>query len=174
MSEGLKITGLAELKRALEQLPVKMENNILRGALRAGAKVLATEAKANVHSISGDLAASIRYGCKTQLQSGKLVATVSAGKAKKGKKNKAFYADMVERGTAAHIIKARKPNRMLAIGVAQVQHPGSQKKPFMRPALDQHGQAAVERVREYIRERLANKHGIEVPAPIDPQAEPDE
>jgi HK97 gp10 family phage protein len=174
MSEGLKITGLAELHRALQQLPVKVENNILRGALRAGAKVLASQAKENIHTVSGDLAASIRYGCKTQLQSGKLVATVSAGKAKKGQKNKAFYAHMVEHGTAAHVIKARKPNRMLAIGVAQVQHPGSQKRPFMRPALDQHGQAAVERVREYIRARLLLKHGIDVPEPIDPQAEPDE
>ena len=60
------------------------------------------------------------------------------------------------------------------MGVAQVQHPGAKKKPFLRPALDLQGQAAVEAVREYIRTRLATKHGIDVPAPVDPAAEPDE
>lgn len=175
----VNIKGLAELQAALAQLPVKMENNILRGALRAGTKVVAKAAKDNVHSVSGALADSVRFGCKVDRQGGKLVGFVRAGgRGKKGSakggKNPAFYAHMVENGTAAHLIKARAPNRMLAIGVAQVQHPGAKKKPFLRPAADAQGQAALEAIREYIRNRLATKHGIEVPAPVDPDAEPDE
>jgi hypothetical protein len=81
---------------------------------------------------------------------------------------------MVEHGTAAHIIRARPPNKMLAIGVAAVHHPGAKKRPFLRPAMDAQGQAAIERMREYIRTRLATKHGIDVPAPFDPEAEQDE
>jgi HK97 gp10 family phage protein len=176
MSDLVQIKGLAELQAALDTLPAKIEANIMRGALRAGAKVLATEAAANVHSVSGDLAASVRYGVKLDRAGGKLTAYVRAGGhgKKGGAKIKAYYANMVERGTAAHVIKARAPNKMLAIGVAKVQHPGARKKPFLRPALDTRGQAALERMREYVRTRLADKHGIDVPAPVDPQAEPDE
>lgn len=175
----VNIKGLAELQAALAQLPVKMENNILRGALRAGAKVVAKQASANVHQVSGALAESVRFGCKVDRAGGRLTAFIRAGgRGKKGSakggKNPAFYAHMVEGGTVAHLIKAKAPKRMLAVGVAQVQHPGAKKKPFLRPALDLQATAALEAVREYIRNRLATKHGIDVPGPVDPQAEPDE
>ena len=55
----INIKGMAELKRALEQLPAKLEANVMRGAMRAGAKVIADAAKDNVHTVSGALAASI-------------------------------------------------------------------------------------------------------------------
>jgi HK97 gp10 family phage protein len=173
----VKVKGLAELQAALAQLPVKMENNILRAALRAGCKIIAKQAADNVKSVSGSLAASVRFGVDTNKnKNGKLAGYVRAGargkRAKKGlQPNAAFYAHMVEQGTAAHIIKARAPNRMLAIGVAQVQHPGAKKKPFLRPAMDNQGQAALAVMREYIRARLASKHGIDVPAPVDPAAD---
>lgn len=176
MSSSVEFKGLAELKAALAQLPVKMENNILRASIRAGMKVVAAEARRNVNEVSGALADSVRFGCSPDRRTGKLVGYVRAGgRGKKGSakggKNPAFYAHMVEQGTAAHLIKARAPNKMLAVGVAQVQHPGARKKPFLRPAMDTQGQAAVEALREYIRQRLATKHGIEVPAPVDPEAE---
>lgn len=167
----VQIKGLAELQKALDQLPAKIEANIMRAALRAGAKVIANEARQNVNSVSGDLAASVRFGAKIDRRDGRVEAYIRAGgKAKKSGKN-AFYAHMVERGTAAHIIKARPPNKMLAIGYAQVQHPGSRKKPFMRPAMDTQAQSAVAAVGEYIRGRLSSKHGIDVPAPVDSDAE---
>jgi len=170
MSE-IQIKGLAELQKALDTLPAKIEANIMRAAMRAGAKVLATEAKGNVHNVSGVLASSIRFGSKINRREGGVEAYIRAGgKAKKGARD-AFYAHMVERGTAAHLIKARPPNKMLAIGYAQVQHPGSQKRPFMRPALDMHAHAAITAVGDYIRARLATKHGIDVPAPVDPEAD---
>lgn len=192
------IKGLAELQRALDTLPARIEANIMRGALRAGAKVLAAEAKQNIHNISGNLALSVRYGCKVSKVEGKVTAYVRAG----GKGQPGWYAHMVEKGTAAHWIRVKmeaRPSRMtrrgekaysiatlnrmakrgsLMIGGrfigASVAHPGARKKPFLRPALDMRGQAAVERMREYIRTRLSNKYGLDVPAPIDPQAEPDE
>ena len=170
----VKINGLADLQRALDKLPAKIEANIMRGALRAGAKVLAQAAAENAPKDTGALSANIRFGAKLDKRRGLLSAYVRAGG--KGKKNgeNVFYAHMVEKGTAAHVIKARPPNKMLAVGYAQVQHPGSRPRPFMRPALDTHARPAVEAVRDYIRKRLATKHGIEVPAPVDPEAEPDE
>lgn len=168
------VKGLADLQRALDELPAKLEANIMRGALRAGTKVLATEAKrlAPVGPPStenqrfyggrtGLLRDSIRI--KTKMRRGRVTASVTAGgKTKDG--GDPYYARFVEYGTAPHVITARRV-RVLAIGVHSVQHPGAQKKPFMRPALDTMHVAAVEAVREYIRNRLATKHGINVPAP---------
>ena len=78
MSE-VKIKGLAELQKALDTLPAKIEANIMRAAMRAGAKVLATEAKGNVNNVSGVLASSIRFGSKINRRKGGVEAYIRAG-----------------------------------------------------------------------------------------------
>lgn len=168
------VKGLAELQRALDSLPAKIEANIMRAAMRAGAKVVAQQAAQNVHSVSGDLAASVRFGAKQSARAGNVTAYVRAGgRGKKGKNSRspAFYAHMVEFGTAAHVIKARPPNKALALGVYKVNHPGAERMPFLRPAMDMRANEALAVIREYIRQRLATKHGLTVPAPLDPAAE---
>ncbi|MDR7331762.1 HK97-gp10 family putative phage morphogenesis protein [Roseateles asaccharophilus] len=166
MSET-KVKGLAELKAALAQLPEKIERNIMRGAIRAGLKPLKEQAAANIRSVSGQLADSVRVGTKTK--KGAVIGTVTAGVSKKNKRP--YYAHMVEFGTKRHIIKARR-GKLLAIGVAKVDHPGARPKPFMRPALDATQAQVLEGVREYVRTRLATKHGIDVPAPLAEGDEP--
>lgn len=160
------VKGLADLQRALDQLPAQIEANVMRAALRAGAKVVAEQARANISSHSGLLAASVRIG--TRVKNGKAQAYVRAGGRGKKGQTSAFYAHMVEHGTAAHVIKARPPNKLLAIGVAKVDHPGAAKRPFLRPALDQQAMAALEAMRETVRKRLATKHGLLVPPPLEP------
>jgi|GEM_PF-403677 len=187
----VRIKGLAELQRALDTLPAKIESNIMRGAMRAGAKVIATQAKSNIISRSGELARGISYGVKLDRRAGRVMSYVRAG----GKGRDGWYAHMVEKGTKRHLISVRedlKPSRMTRRGLktysistmnkmlhsgslkiggkfvgASVMHPGARKKPFLRPAMDSRAQAAVEAVREYIRTRLASKHGIDVPGPDD-------
>jgi HK97 gp10 family phage protein len=161
----VKVKGLSELQAALDSLPAKIEANIMRGALRAGANVIRAEAKALVPHQSGTLADSIRTA--VSLRRGTVTASVRAGGRGKNGKASAYYAHMVEGGTKAHIIKAR-PGSALNLGgtaVMSVQHPGAKARPFMRPAFDSRQQQAVEAVREYIRTRLATKHGIDVPGP---------
>lgn len=169
MSEPTSIKGLAELQRALDTLPAKIEANIMRGAVRAAAKVVAEEAKLQAPVLSGALRDSIRVG--SQLKHGRVTGRVIAGgRGKKGKAS-AFYAHIVERGSAAHIIQA-EPGHMLAVGVSKVNHPGAAARPFLRPALDGKTGPAVEAMREYIRKRLATKYGIDVPAePLGPDDE---
>ena len=160
----VRVKGLAELQRALDTLPAKIESNIMRGALRAGANVIKAEAKAQVPRRSGKLASSIRVS--VSLRRGTVKASVKAGGRGKGG---AWYARLVELGTKAHVIKARPGSALNVHGtlVSSVQHPGAHPKPFLRPAMDSRAQAAVEAVREYIRTRLASKHGIDVPGPDD-------
>lgn len=158
----IEVKGLADLQRAMDELPAKLQKNVMRGALRAGAKVLAAEARQLVPVASGELRDTIRHSSK--IENGVAIGYVRAGASKKSKKG--WYVRFVEFGTAAHIIKVRK-GRVLALGVSKVEHPGAKKQPFMRPALDRAGLRAVAAVGEYIRKRLASKYGINVPAPED-------
>lgn len=151
MANELHVSGLSELDRLLKELPAKIEGNIMRGAVRAGAKVMETRAKELVPVDDGDLRDSIKVSTKSKR--GQVSATVRAG----GKK--AFYAHMVEFGTARHFIKPRKRKSLFFAGMARevVDHPGTPPKPFMRPALDNSQREAVDAAAAYIRARLAKE-----------------
>lgn len=153
----INIKGGAALQKALGQLPVKLERTILRGGLRAAAKVIEAEAKRRVPKVTGLLHDSIRVSAGAK-KSGKVYAHVKAGGRKKGQ---AFYAHMVEFGTSRHVILpggGTKAGKALAIAGrligAKVDHPGARPRPFMRPALDTKAQKAIDEMAEYIRRRI--------------------
>lgn len=157
MSELLHVGGLAALERAMGELPLKLERNVVRGALRAGSKVFLQEARRRVPVKTGALRKSIRISVRRI--KGQLVATTKAGN------QQAFYAHMVEFGTGAHVIKASKAKALDVGGhpVRSVRHPGAHAQPFMRPAFDLGARGAVDAYAAYIRKRLT-KAGIEVPS----------
>lgn len=186
----IRITGLADLNKFLQQLPAKMEQNVLRGALRAGANVIKDEAKRLVPVSAPNSRNKKRYGFRAgtlrdsirvsaRVKNGRVTASVYAGgQTKSGAE--VYYASWVEFGTAAHAIMAKQANGKnaarrlnrqakrsgsLQIGGrfvgSVVMHPGSRPRPFMRPALDGRAQAAVLAAAEYIKKRLALKHGID-------------
>lgn len=174
MAELVHVKGLDQLQALLDSLAPKIERNILRGALRAGANVVKTEAKAmcpvgppsasgakRYKLYAGALRDSIRVSVKAK--GGRVTASVKAGgKLKNGAD--VFYAHIVERGAVAHEIKA-KSGGFLAIGggiYRKVDHPGMKAKPFMRPALDGRAQDAVVAAAEYMKARLSSKHGLDV------------
>ena len=182
MANDLVISGLAELNSVLQQLPVKVENKILRGALRAGAKVFLLEARKRVPVQSGALRRSLRI--KTSSRRGVVTATMIAGDSKTNKTvhkkkgggikvtySNAWYAHLVEFGTAAHYVKSTKEKyssvridkngkparRQKSRVVSGVKHPGAKPQPFMRPAFKAGQRAAVDAVANYIRNRLAKE-----------------
>lgn len=179
MSE-VRVRGLAELQRALDTLPARMEANIMRGAIRVGSRVIAEEARRLV-PVGGPSAENERlYGGRPGLlrdsirvtsartRNGRVTAMIVAGgKVKGSSTGDAYYARFVELGTAPHIINAPPGARLNVRGLflRSVMHPGARKQPFLRPALDGQAQAAVQAMAEYIRKRLAVKHGLDVPAP---------
>lgn len=166
MSFNVDITGAKELAKQLNDLPLKIERNIMRAALRAGAAVIAAEAKQNVSVISGELQRSIRTSSNSK--KGVVEANAVVG----GKRRRGWYATFVEFGTAAHVIKMGKSGRRLSfrtadgrwISAESVQHTGARAKPFMRPAFDTKGQEAVQVVADKIKERLTDDK-INVVAP---------
>lgn len=173
-----QVKGLKELTQFLQKLPDNLQNGVMRGAMRAGAKVLQTEAEQNVPVDQGDLKNSFKVS--TRSRRGVVVATVRADD---------YKARWVEYGTAAHWISVdatAKPTRMtrrgrrsvslktlnkalaqgsLKIGVhfvgASVAHPGARPHPFMRPALDAKAGDAVVAAGNYIKARLSSKHGLD-------------
>lgn len=175
MTGQVHVKGLAELQAALDTLTAKLQVNIMRGALRAGGKVIQQHAKSiapvepggTEHPYKkslgwepGALRKSIKLSAK--LQGGAVVAKVKAGN------KQAYYAHMVEFGTAAHWIKPKNGKVLVIKGnpVPAVYHPGARKNPFMRLSMDTKAQAALEQVGDYIRTRLT-KEGINVPDPGD-------
>ena len=146
------VKGLSELNDFLQTLPVKLEKNILRSALRAGAKVTQQQAIANVPFKSGDLKKSIKIG--TRARGGRVTAMV---------RTKLWYAKWVEYGTRAHNIAAKKGGWLSFGGIfaKEVMHPGAKPHPFLRPALDATAAAAVVAVGEKIKSRLT-KEGLNV------------
>jgi len=150
------VKGLADLQRFLDQLPVKMEKNVMRGALRAGMNVVKPVAQSNIHSVSGELARGLKIS--TNSRGGKVTASLKA------RGPHAFIAKFIEYGTAAHVISGKAGGWLRLFGgtfVKSVQHPGIRARPFMRPALDQQAGAAVVAAGEYIKKRLADKHGLD-------------
>ena len=152
-SETVKIHGLRELEKTLKELPARIEMNVMRGGVRAGARVFANAAKSNVNNVTGTLRKSIKVSARLDRRHSEVVAKVIAG---------TYYAHMVEFGTKAHGIKP-KNRRALAFNgpdgpvVAAAEHPGAQAKPFMRPAFDEHMDAAIAAFRKYAETRLAKE-----------------
>ena len=150
------IKGLNDLQKFLDQLPSKMEANIIRGALRAGAKPIRDAAKAAAPTgepsgtnkqryrlYQGALRDSIRISGRIDRRDGKITASIKAGGKSKGGAD-VFYANFIEYGTKPH-----------------GKHPGIQPRPFLRPAMDAQAGAAVVAVGEYIKKRLATKHDLD-------------
>jgi HK97 gp10 family phage protein len=164
---NVDILGGKELAKMLNELPLKIERNIMRAALRAGASVIAAEARRNVPTDSQELKRSIRTSSNSKRGMVEANAVVGNRKTKKG-----WYATFVEFGTAPHVIKAGKNKPVLSFrdrnGVwrraLEVNHSGAQAKPFMRPAHDTKGEEAVKTVADKIRERLTDQN-INIVAP---------
>lgn len=158
------IIGGRQLDQLLQTLPVKMEKNIMRSALRAGAAVILTEVQQRIPTDTGQLRASARI--TTRYRRGEVSASVKVGNFV------AWYAHLVEFGTRDH--KIVDPQGGMSFNgriVHMVDHPGTTAQPFMRPAADAAHAQAVAAVTAKIRQRLTTA-GINAPDPSPPDPNP--
>ena len=160
MASSVEIRGLAELHKTLQELPAKIERNVLRGGLRAGAKVMEAEA-ARLCPEGLPTLDSVKRGAREGELKRSIRVTMRASKStvraqlKAGNKV-AWYAHLVEFGTARHWIKPKSRKSLFVAGLFKevIDHPGARPKPFMRPAFDSKWRAAIDAMAEYIRGRL--------------------
>jgi bacteriophage HK97-gp10 putative tail-component len=156
----IHVKGLSELQQFLDTLAPKIERNVLRGALRAGAvKELLPETQANLLAAgavkTGALIAGLKV--KTRARGGRVEATVTATGPH------AFIAKWIEFGVKAHNIPAKAGGWLFFNGIfaRSVWHPGFKARGFMRRALDHSGGAAVIAAAEYMKQRLVTKAGLD-------------
>jgi HK97 gp10 family phage protein len=146
------VKGLAELQRFLDTLPAKLEQRIMRGALRKGMRLIHVQAKSDVAVEDGVLRDSM-----------KVATSVRGGTVRAILRSKDFKARFVEYGTSAHVIAGKNGGWLNFGGVfaRSVNHPGASKKPFMRPARDGRAQDALVAAGNEVKNRLT-KEGLEV------------
>lgn len=157
---AVQIKGAADLQRFLDQLPANVEKNIVRGALRAGAKVTADAVKAAAPEKTGALKKSVRV--TAGVRAGRVTSRVVIGD------KKAWYLHILEGGAKPHIIKPKIKGGKKALSFGEkiyaiAHHPGIKARPFFVQAVDSSAQQASSKVIAYIRNRLKTKHGMEVP-----------
>lgn len=154
MTTDIEIKGLSELQALLDEMPAKLEQRVIAGALARAAKVICDEAKRlcpvasghlPAHRTSGGLRDSIHVSRSTK--KGRVRASI---------KTRSALAHMVEYGTARHLIKPKNRKSLFVAGLFRevVAHPGAVRRPFMRPAFDNKKDEAMSVMAEYMRTRI--------------------
>lgn len=157
------VQGGRELDELLKTLAPKLQRNVSRAALRAGAVVFRDEIRRTAPTDSGALKKSVRV--TSRARGNNVSASAKVGN------SVAWYAHLVEFGTRPHVIKAKPGKSMNVAGQPrkEVNHPGIVGKPFIRPAADTKFPEAVRAVVAKYRERLTNQGlNTPAPAPVDP------
>ena len=168
--------GGADVRRFMAALPGQIERKVLRGAARAAANVVATEAKER--SISSEVAGAVKVAVKAE--EGRVVAKVQV------KGPGAYIAPWLEYGTDPHFISVDESQRRgMSVGRVNrlgkegslvingqfvgttIHHPGARPHPFLRPALDAKEGEAIAAAQGFINARVR-------PAGITGDDEPEE
>jgi len=165
----VNVLGLKELDELLKTLPVKIESNVVRGAMRAGQTVIASTVKktlvANDNIRTGALLKSvrIRFVRKSEKKYGWVRANLIAGN------KEAWYAHLIEFGTGSYYtgtgskskkqpyeIRPKNKKSLFFAGVMRevIVHPGIKPQSFMRSAFDSSSDRAIHAFADYIRTRL--------------------
>ena len=151
MSDMIVIEGLAEAKRKLAQLTDAEMKKAEQSGLRAGAQVVAREAKRRAPRKTGRLATKgigVRTSVRVQVLGNKAEAQVGINR----------IGRLQETGSKPHTIKAKR-GRVLrsktgAFLGKSIRHPGNVARPFLRPAMEaskgevtkEYGKAFMKRV----------------------------
>lgn len=119
----IRIDGLDALDRALAELPKAIAKRVAGNAVRAGARVIATEAKAQVPVLTGALRDSI------------VVRAARRGR-----------AQGVVKAVVGFLRPASRIAHLVEFGTSH-----SAAEPFLRPALDGKGGEAVDKMKAILR-----------------------
>jgi len=130
---SIKVEGIDEVVRELERRQGNLRE-ALEAIVLAGGEVIR---QAAISRSDGKIAANM-----TKEPISKSAKRIEVGI---GPSRREWYARLIETGTGAHTVK-RKRAKALNIGQmgfrALMQHPGMKARPFLRPALDENGDAA--------------------------------
>lgn len=145
-----QLKGIAEMEKKLHQLGTRMATRGVSSGIRAGGSVIIKEMRRRAPKETGSLKKAIGQKIKNyrgqKIMTGIIGARSKSYATKKGKRNPAFYAHLVELGTAPHATGKKKAFYRRGKG----RHPGAKAQPFMRPAWD----SAAPRSRQAVIDKL--------------------
>jgi len=163
MEIDFKIEGALEIEKALKKLELRIEKNISRRAVGAGAKVFIRAMKSLVPSNTGTLKRSIGMKRLKTRKSATVIIGPRSGKSRQeriGKTGKTikgsdgWYAHLVEYGTFAsrtHPLSPRTKRKPRKNGMPR----GMAPRPFMRPAFDTQQEASIKAMADAYRQGIA-------------------
>lgn len=158
----MKIEGGPALQRKLNAIEEKMRNKIVRKAVVKATTPWIRSARRKVQGISKTAARALgrktkyyrntgTYYCVVGMRKGYAVPKKGGDKGGKPGHDPRHTSHLIERGTKPHVIPA--PVSGLKIGPvvirANVQHPGTEAHPFMKPAFEEQKRGSIN---IYIRE----------------------
>ena len=150
----LKVEGLQELNRKLDQFALKTQKSMVTSALRAGAKIVQAAAKANAHKSkhpsSGALAESVGIKAKRFGRGGKgSVSSLWVGALRSDKKAVAQYAGFYGKASVKSINGGIRHGHLVEFGTKH-----QEARPWLYPALKGNEQAVVNRFRTVLSKRI--------------------
>lgn len=165
MAEEFEVKGMSQLLRALDELPIRIERNVLYGATRTGMNVIGAALAPKILAVSktGRLARSVRaYSRKIN---GLPTAIISIG----GRST--YYAKFaLETGAKPHTIHAidkslgkylgRRTGWLYFSGKwhkSPVQHPGVAPRYIISRTIKEHAPAAVASFTNYAKSRIGKE-----------------
>ena len=129
----VKITGLDELQRVLEEMPKDVARRALRGGLKAGSEIVRQRMVENAPKASGFL--SEHFNVKVRIRSNELVGTAHIGPAGKtyypGKGAKEKGVRTGKHPNKGGLTPVASVARFLEFGTSRMSA-----KPFLRPAFE--------------------------------------
>ena len=141
----VKIEGAEELLKELKALGVNVKKT-LRGATRAGAKVIQAEAETRARSVSGSSGKHVRVSVSARHK--------EFVEASIGATRKKFFMRFFETGVQPHEITGAplvfEGDRGLIV-IGGVRHPGMPARPWLRPAFDSRRDAATAAMGDVLR-----------------------
>lgn len=128
----IDLEGFKELEELFLFVPDDIAKRVGMNVLKKAAKPVLDQAKANVPVKSGGLRDSLAIAGVKRLK--KPVVKVIA---RRGKGFQGHHAFLVELGTKPGIREVREDGNFVFKGklIKEIDHPGTQKQPFLRPAL---------------------------------------
>ena len=161
----LEVTGLSELEAKLKLINGKIARKIVADGVRKGVLLIKKEAKLKAPSKTGTLRKAIKH--RVRRQSNRNTRTEGRVFVEHGKdaRHDAFYARFVERGTQTgyavpepqHLDDAKPLTDQVKFFGRQIEHPGTPKQAFMRPAIERMRRPAIMKMREEIRRAVQNE-----------------
>ena len=129
---SVKVTGLAELQKNLEQIPPKIAKGVLRRGLAAGARVFQNEMKIRAARATGFLIEHIAIRVRARGDDLQGIALVGPTKSDYPRRN-------AERGGKGRTISAATVARFLEFGTSKMKA-----RPFIRQSFETKKNAALD------------------------------